>query len=161
MNNPGLAGSCRRNPDLQAAAWLAAARRDCVEPALPTAMNSLILNHMVEYRSSEASLDLAFAALADPTRRAIFARLAHGERRVSELAEPFDMSLNAVSKHIKTLERAGLIRRRRAGRDHYLSAQRGRFEQTAAWFEQHRRLWNARLDRLEAALHFDDETGET
>lgn len=112
---------------------------------------------MVEYSGSQTILDLALAALADPTRRAIFARLAHGERRVSELAEPFDMSLNAVSKHIKTLERAGLVRRRRAGRDHYLSAQRHRFEETAAWFEQHRRFWNERLDRLEAAIHSEDE----
>lgn len=116
---------------------------------------------MVEYKSAgETDIDRALSALADPTRRAIFARLAGGERRVSELAEPFQMSLAAVSKHIRKLEHAGLVRRRRAGREHYLSARRPAFDQAAAWFDRHRSFWNASLDRLEAALRAEDKTGD-
>ena len=69
----------------------------------------------------QTDLDHTLAALADPTRRAILQRLARGEARVTELADPFNMSLNAVSKHIRMLERADLVRRRRVGRDHFLS----------------------------------------
>src|SRR5437867_11525484 len=76
----------------------------------------MILNRMVEYQ-----LDTVFAALADPTRRAILARLAHGDARVTELAAPMPMSLNAVSKHLRVLEEAGLVRRTVAGREHRLA----------------------------------------
>jgi len=95
-------------------------------------------------------------ALADPTRRALLDQLGGGaEKRVTELAAPFAMSLNAVSKHIKILERGGLVRRRRAGREHFLSANPGSLDRAAEWIGARRKFWNASLDRLEAALTAD------
>lgn len=104
----------------------------------------------------QRALDRTFAALADPTRRAILQRLAAGEARVTDLARPFDMSLNAVSKHIRVLERARLLRRRRAGREHFLVLDPAPMNQAAAWIETQRSLWNARLDALDAVLKADD-----
>ena len=98
------------------------------------------------------ALDQTLAALADPTRRAILERLTRGEARVTELAAPFAMSLNAVSKHIRTLERARLVRRRRRGREHVLSLEPRPLGDAAAWIERQRDFWNARLDALEALL---------
>ncbi|MCC6143233.1 MAG: winged helix-turn-helix transcriptional regulator [Candidatus Hydrogenedentes bacterium] len=98
-------------------------------------------------------LDHAFLALADPTRRAILQRLIAGEARVTDLAHPFRMSLNAVSKHIRILERARLVRRRREGREHWLSLDQQGLDEAAAWIEQQRAFWNARLDVLEALLN--------
>src|SRR5436190_14559972 len=97
-----------------------------------------------------------FEALADPTRRAIVGRLAGGEARVTEVAQPFPISLNSVSKHIRILERAGLVRRRIEGRDHYLSLDPGPLDAAAAWMQREREAWSARLDRLEAALRAED-----
>jgi DNA-binding transcriptional ArsR family regulator len=97
-------------------------------------------------------LDDALQALADPTRRAILARLADGETRVTDLAQPFAMSLNAVSKHIRVLERGGLVRRRREGREHLLSVAPGSLDAAARWIEAQRSLWAWRLGRLDAAL---------
>ncbi|HTE84513.1 MAG TPA: metalloregulator ArsR/SmtB family transcription factor [Dehalococcoidia bacterium] len=98
-------------------------------------------------------LDGVYAALADSSRRAIVARLANeGELRVTELAEPFDISLNAVSKHIKVLQRAGIVRRRVAGRDHWLSIDPTPLEQGWAWMGLYRRFWETRLDALDAHL---------
>ena len=77
--------------------------------------------------------------------------------RVTEIAAPFDMSLNAVSKHVKTLERASLVRRRRVGREHFLSANPAAIEKTAQWFDAQRKFWNARLDRLEALMKLETE----
>ncbi|MEZ6022604.1 MAG: metalloregulator ArsR/SmtB family transcription factor [Hyphomonadaceae bacterium] len=105
----------------------------------------------------EAALDHTMLALADPTRRAILARLGSGEARVTELAAPFDMSLNAVSKHIRMLERADLVTRRRAGREHFLSLNPKPLDEAAAWIEQQRALWNSRLDALERALAEHDD----
>ena len=102
-------------------------------------------------------------ALADPTRRAIFARLTSGEACVTEIAAPFDMSLNAVSKHIKILERADLVRRRREGREHFLVCNPKPLSAAAAWIEQQRVAWAGRLDRLEelmAAEAKENERGE-
>jgi DNA-binding transcriptional ArsR family regulator len=99
-----------------------------------------------------AALDDTMLALADPTRRAILSRLAGGEARVTDLAAPFAMSLNAVSKHIRILERATLVRRRRAGREHVLSLNPAPLDEAAAWIEQQRTFWNASLDALERAL---------
>lgn len=98
------------------------------------------------------TLSAAFAALADPTRRAILARLADGECAVNELAEPFDISLPAVSRHLKVLERAGLI-----SRGHEAQWRPARIEPEAlaridSWLGDYRRLWEARLDRLEDYL---------
>ena len=101
-------------------------------------------------------LDDTLIALADETRRGILKRLASGEARVTEVAEPFDISLNSVSKHIRLLERAGLIERRVSGRDHFLTLQRKPFDELTEWMLKTSALWNARLDLLEAALHADD-----
>ena len=97
-------------------------------------------------------LDTTFAALADPTRRAILARLAGGMASVKELAEPFEMSLPAISKHLKVLERAGLISR---GRERQLRPARleaGPLKEVAEWAERYRRLWEESYDRLDEYL---------
>jgi DNA-binding transcriptional ArsR family regulator len=99
-------------------------------------------------------------ALADPTRRAILERLSKGESRVTELAQPFTMSLNGVSKHIRILERANLVRRRCAGREHFLSLNREPLEEAAAWIESQRAIWTARLDALAALLQFEEGQDE-
>ena len=105
---------------------------------------------MVEYQ--EQILDKTYAALADPTRRAILTRLLQQEARVTELAEPFAMSLNAVSKHLRVLEHAGLIRREVRGREHYLSADPDPLQHAAEWLNTYRQFWEQRLDRLETFL---------
>jgi DNA-binding transcriptional ArsR family regulator len=97
-------------------------------------------------------LDLAFAALSDPTRREIVSRLARGAVRVTDLARPFDMSLNAVSKHVKVLESAGLVRRTRAGREHHIALQPEPIRRIAVWASRYERFWTDRLDKLEAFL---------
>jgi DNA-binding transcriptional ArsR family regulator len=96
--------------------------------------------------------------LADPTRRAILHRLAKGEARVTEIAQPFAMSLNSVSKHIRMLERARLLRRRQAGREHFLSLNRKSLDKAAKWIESERNAWTQRLDPLDASLQAGDET---
>ena len=101
-------------------------------------------------------LDNTLIALADDTRRQILKRLASGDARVTEVAEPFDISLNSVSKHIRILERAGLVSRRIAGRDHFLSLERKPFDELTRWMAETRRFWDSRLDLLEAALRADD-----
>jgi DNA-binding transcriptional ArsR family regulator len=93
-------------------------------------------------------LSTTFAALADPTRRAILARLALGEASVSELAEPFDMSLPAVSKHLKVLQRAGLIARGREAQWRPSRLEAGPLKDVANWLEHYRRFWEQSLDRL-------------
>jgi DNA-binding transcriptional ArsR family regulator len=97
-------------------------------------------------------LSSTFAALADPTRRAILARLAQGETSVTELAQPFQMSLPAVSKHLKVLERAGLIRRGRTAQWRPCRLEAEPLKQTAAWIEQYRRFWDESFDRLDDHL---------
>jgi len=101
-------------------------------------------------------LDDTLVALADETRRGILQRLSAGEARVTEVAAPFAISLNSVSKHIRLLERAGLVRRRVAGRDHYLSLDPKPMDEIAAWMQRERAAWEARLDKLEAALRAED-----
>src|SRR5437764_5382892 len=101
-------------------------------------------------------LDHTLIALADETRRSILKRLAAGEARVTEVAAPFDISLNSVSKHIRLLERAGLVRRRVSGRDHYLALDPKPFDELSQWMARTREFWNSRLDELEAALRADD-----
>ena len=102
-------------------------------------------------RQSEA-LDLAFAALADPSRRAIVARLADSELTVGEIARPLPMSLPAVSKHLGILERAGLIARRREGRVHHLRLLPGGLSPAEDWIARHRAFWESRFDALEKYL---------
>jgi DNA-binding transcriptional ArsR family regulator len=97
-------------------------------------------------------LDRTFAALADPTRRRILARLARGDRCVTDLARPYSMSLPAVSKHLRVLENAGLIRRRRCGRMHSLKLEAAPMKQASKWIDDYRRFWEGSLDRLEAYL---------
>lgn len=101
-------------------------------------------------------LDDTLIALADPTRRAILQRLSRGEARVTELAEPFHISLNSVSKHIRILERAELVRRRVSGREHFLTFNPAPMESAAEWMERHRIFWTEKLDALEAALRAED-----
>jgi DNA-binding transcriptional ArsR family regulator len=101
---------------------------------------------------SEDELSRTFAALADPTRRAILARLASGECAVTELARPFDMSLPAVSKHLRVLERAGLIARGRDAQWRPCRIEAGPLKQVADWAERYRHVWEQRLDQLEDYL---------
>lgn len=97
-------------------------------------------------------LSATFAALSDPTRRAILARLASGETTVTALAEPFDMSLPAVTKHLKVLENAGLITRGREAQWRPCRLNPAPLEDVSRWVEEYRRLWERRLDNLEAYL---------
>ena len=106
--------------------------------------------------TSAAQLDHTLGALADPTRRAVLLRLTEGEARVTDLAAPFDVSLNSVSKHIRILERARLVKRRRVGREHFLSRNARPLDEAAAWIDRLRDRWNRQLDRLEKALEEDD-----
>src|SRR5262252_9464070 len=98
-------------------------------------------------------LSATLAALADPTRRAILARLARGETAVGELAKPFDMTLPAISKHLKVLERAGLIVRGRDAQRRPCRLQAAPLRDVSDWVASYRQFWDSRLDRLEAYLH--------
>jgi len=97
-------------------------------------------------------LDRTFGALADPTRRRILEHLAQGDRCVTELAKPYSMSLPAVSKHLRVLEKAGLVRRRRDGRVHRLKLQAAPMQQAQQWIEEYRRFWEDSFDRLDEYL---------
>jgi DNA-binding transcriptional ArsR family regulator len=105
-----------------------------------------------EAASRTARLDAVFAALADPTRRAIIERLSRSEARVTEVAEPFRMSLNAVSKHIRVLELSGVVERHRQGRDHILSINTRSLDEVDGWIGRTRRYWEERLDAMEGLL---------
>ena len=98
-------------------------------------------------------LSAAFSALADPTRRAILARLALGEASVTELAQPFDMSLPAISKHLKVLEQAGMIAQSREKQWRPRRLEPGPLKEAAHWLEDYRRFWDESFDRLEAYLN--------
>jgi DNA-binding transcriptional ArsR family regulator len=102
--------------------------------------------------SSSDQLSATFGALADPTRRAILARLASGECSVSELAEPFEMSMPAVSKHLRVLEQAGLISKRRDAQKRPCRIEAAPLKEVAEWAERYRQLWEERLDRLDTYL---------
>jgi DNA-binding transcriptional ArsR family regulator len=106
--------------------------------------------------ANDARLDRTLVALADPTRRAILERLSQGEARVTELAAPFSISLNSVSKHIRMLERADLVQRRIAGKEHLLSFNRAPLEEAALWIESQRALWTRRLQALDDLLRAED-----
>jgi len=113
----------------------------------------------------EVQLDATFAALADGTRRAILARLAEGQATVNELAEPFAMSLPAVSKHLKVLEKAGLISRSRDGQFRPCRLETDGFDVAVDWIERNRQIWAERFDQLASHLHAlqhpTDERGPT
>jgi DNA-binding transcriptional ArsR family regulator len=101
-------------------------------------------------------LDDTLIALADETRRSILQRLSGGQARVTDVAAPFEISLNSVSKHIRILERAGLVRREVSGRDHYLSLDPKPLNELTEWLVTSRDFWAARVDALESALRADD-----
>jgi DNA-binding transcriptional ArsR family regulator len=105
---------------------------------------------MVKYSSE--TLNRTFAALANPTRRRILANLARGDKRVTHLARPHAMSLPAVSKHLRVLEKAGLLRRRRYGRVHEMQLDARPLKKAAQWVEEYRKFWEGSLDRLAAYL---------
>jgi DNA-binding transcriptional ArsR family regulator len=114
-----------------------------------------MFNHMVE--QSAPQLDTVFHALGDATRRQMLRELAAGERTVTELAQPFAMSLAAASKHIKALENAGLIRREVRGRTHICRLDPGPLVNVHEWLRFYERFWNQRLDVLEQLLRAEDE----
>jgi len=100
--------------------------------------------------SRSAELNLVFSALADPTRRAILRRLTEHPATINEIAEPFRVSLNAISKHVMKLERAGMLRREIKGRQHYCWIRPGPLREANQWLEHYRQFWEQRLDSLEA-----------
>lgn len=109
---------------------------------------------MVNY---QPGLDPVFAALADPTRRAMIAQLRAGERSISDLAAPHAMSLAGASKHVRVLENAGLIHREKRGRTHVCTLETGPLHEAERWLNEQARSWNARLDALEQALDTEDD----
>jgi DNA-binding transcriptional ArsR family regulator len=109
-----------------------------------------MLYQMVKYR--QASLDAVFGALADPTRRAIAERLAEGPASVTQLAEPFEVTLPAIVKHLAVLEHAGLVEHRKEGRTRYCSLVPERFDPAAQWIERYRGFWRERFDGLHRYL---------
>jgi DNA-binding transcriptional ArsR family regulator len=111
---------------------------------------------MVQY--SEANIDRVAAAISDPTRRRIIERLGQGPARISDIAKPFSMSLTGFCKHVKVLERAGLVRRIRRGRDNSLELLADPLRDVARWILTYEQFWKSRLDRLEA--FFAAETAE-
>lgn len=113
---------------------------------------------------NDSQLDLIFSALADPTRRAILARLAHGEATVNELAEPFTVSLPAISKHLKVLERAGLISRGKEAQWRPCRLEAAPLEEARSWIDMYRDIWDesfSRLDNLLLELQTTDVAGST
>ncbi len=110
--------------------------------------------------AAEDRLDETFAALANSTRRAMLARLAQGEANVNQLAEPFDLSLPAISKHLKVLERAGLIVRGHRAQFRPCTLDAARLEAVSTWAEQYRPLWEARLDRMDTYLQHVQQQGK-
>jgi DNA-binding transcriptional ArsR family regulator len=103
------------------------------------------------------NLDTVFQALADPTRRGMLAALAEGEKTVTHLAEPFQMSLAAASKHIKKLEAAGLVEREVRGRVHHCRLSAEKLRAASLWLKKYERFWNGRLDMLESLLRTEDQ----
>jgi DNA-binding transcriptional ArsR family regulator len=102
------------------------------------------------FLSASNSIDLVSAAISDPTRRAILERLSRGSARISELAEPFEMTLTGFCKHVRVLERAQLVRRTRRGRDNTLELSPEPLRNVARWVLKYAQFWNVHLDRLEA-----------
>src|SRR5947207_8565847 len=117
-----------------------------------------MFNRMVKYPSR--TLSRTFAALADPTRRRILAHLARGDKCVTRLAKPHAMSLPAVSKHLRVLEKAGLLRRRRYGRVHEMQLEAKPLKEAAQWVEEYRKFWEASLDRLAEYLEKTNKTAD-
>ena len=108
----------------------------------------------------ENGLDTVFRALADPTRRGMLANLALGDKSIGELAEPYAMSFAGASKHVKVLEDAGLLKRRKVGRTHVITLEARPLEEAERWLRQWEKFWTVRLDRLEALIERDKSTKE-
>lgn len=139
---------------------LGSARRPRIlNPMVDNPQPADTFNHMVEHR--QARLDLVFRALGDHTRRAMLERLARGEQTVGELAAPYDMSLAAASKHIQTLERAGLVKRTKRGRIHYVRIDPRPLERADHWLRAYERLWDTRIERLVDLLRHPDNDPST
>lgn len=121
----------------------------------------MIFNELVEYlrMTEEQSLDGVFLALGHPIRRQILRRLAQGQATVTEIASPFDTSLNAISKHLKVLEKAGLVHREVVGREHYLSISPQPLQDIVDWLAYYESFWKDRLDAMEQVLR-DDAVGK-
>ncbi len=122
-------------------------------------LNHKILNNMVNYNA--VVLDNTFHALADPTRRAILTRLSEGKATVSEIAKPFPMSLPAVYKHLKVLEHAGLLSRKKEGRTVYCDLNPAPLSQAAAWIQRYEQFWESQFDALASFVenHGEDQRG--
>lgn len=105
----------------------------------------------------EQKLDATFAALSDPTRRGMVARLIGGERSIGELAEPFAMSFAGASKHVAVLEKAGLVERRKVGRQQLCRLRAEPLREAGAWLRQWEQMWNSSLDRLETIIKADKD----
>ena len=114
-----------------------------------------LLNLMVKCKDDE--LNATFAALADPTRRKILARLSNHPARVTDLAAPFRMSLPAVSKHLRVLEKAGLLKRKRHGREYHIELVSSPMREARKWIEQYRKFWEGSLDALARHLENTDQ----
>jgi DNA-binding transcriptional ArsR family regulator len=108
----------------------------------------------------ENRLDTVFHALADPTRRGMLANLALGDKSIGELAEPFAMTFAGASKHVKVLEDAGLLKRRKVGRTHVITLEAKPLEEAERWLRQWEKFWTVRLDRLEALIERDKHKKE-
>jgi DNA-binding transcriptional ArsR family regulator len=115
-----------------------------------------IYRSTMELNEADSRFDDTFTALAHPARRAILERVMQADLRVTELAKPFDMSLNAVSKHIRFLERAGLVNRRKVWREHIVSFNPKPLEEASMWIEKTRTFWTASLDALDDFLKAED-----
>ena len=121
-------------------------------------LKSFIIGNQMVTNERSRQLDLVFGALADATRREIIARLAQGEATVGELAAPFEISRPAVSKHLRVLERAGLIHRTRDGRVRRCELEAGAIREAAAWVERYREFWEDRLDAFATYLETDADS---
>ena len=117
---------------------------------MPILVPCFILNLVVNY--NQRQLDLAFGALAHPIRRGILARLSAGEATIAELAKPFKVSAPAITRHMRILEEAGLLSRKKRGREHHCRLEQKRMRQAEVWIENHRKFLNERLDALEHYL---------
>lgn len=115
-----------------------------------------MVNHMVNY----LQLDSVFSALADPTRRGVLERLSHGEATITELAQPYDKSLPAFLKHVRVLEKAGLVKRRKDGRTNYLCLQPDPLQNAHDWLAEHREMWEVQFDNLAQYLDATDDSPE-
>ena len=116
---------------------------------------------MVKYNALSPSLDATFSALADPTRRRILESLSLRQKRVTDLAEPFAMSLPAVSKHLRVLEDAGLLKRKRFGREHHLQLDPAPMRDAQRWIEHYRKFWEGSLDSLASYLEKTNQPKKT